>query len=369
MPTEMGISLAELFIRSPEPLSTSSSESWLHVYPDIDGNTPLADANIHDPQLHSPAMSSHMFLDTPRETPMRISVEGSSEDTELDPNNSAADIGDSSAATRADTSEPTEMVQQSNARKRKAPRTGQHSKRNNSQQAQAPRGEIECLQVERYIEMEKEKCAKLGVPYDHDNYLSPAMTEWIDALDKEDERAAVSIISTAIGSSDSIALFQQILVSGRANGVQTKPSEDLSLADRVREILQLGREKSFIEFLRRCHVWKLYTDISGEVSRQESSFVVMTSESMRNPKGGRAGNPKNKRASEITKTMICGSASELELDTPEKRKEYRTYTKLRKLGQRLEVLTKTFGVGVLGLILSQDPLEVVDPCVRISDET
>jgi hypothetical protein len=367
IPTEMGISNFELAIRSSESLSTSSSESWLSVHNDLDDNIRLAGETIQSSQRSNPDMSSPMFLDTPRETPAPDSAGSSSEDTQPNPDKSTANIRNSSAA--RDHEQTAEVVRQNNAKKRKAPNSGPYSKRTNSQQENSLRGGVECLQVEKYIEMEKEKCAKLGIPYDEHNYLSPAVAEWITALNKDDERAAVSMISTAIGSSESIALLQHILVKSRAKDRQTKPAEDLALADRVREIQRLGSQIAFIQFLRRCHIWKLYTDISREVGSPQSGFVVLTSESISNPKGGRAGNPNYARDSEITKAMICGSASELDLDSPEYQKRYRSYSKIRKLGQRLELLTKTFGFGVLGLILSQDPLETIDVGVRISDET
>jgi hypothetical protein len=365
--------ISELDIRSPEPLETSSSESWLHVHPNLDSSTSLARTNLQDSPPSSPAIASPIFLDTPRETPRPASTEHSSEDTASNSSINALNTGNSSTTNEVASGghyQTAEVVQQGNTtRKRKAPKAGQHSKRNNSQQEQMPRAEIACLQVEKFIEMEKEKCANLGIAYDEYNYLSPAVEEWITSLDKEDERAAVSMISTSIGSAESIALLQHILVKSRAKDGQIKPAEDLALVDRVREIQQLGSQIAFCQFLRRCHIWKLYTDISREVDSRETGFVVLTSESMGNPKAGRQGNPKNSRESKITKAMICGLASELDLRSQEYDKQYRYYTELRKLGKRLALLTETFGFGVLGLIPTQDPLETVDLGVRISDET
>ena len=83
----------------------------------------------------------------------------------------------------------------------------------------------------------------------------------------------------------------------------------------------------------------------------------------------RAGNPKNFRDSEITKAMLCGLASEIANDSGDYQKQYRFHARLRRLGERLKLLTNLFGFGVLGLIPSQDPFESGDLSVGISDET
>jgi hypothetical protein len=360
----MDISISELAINSPEPFTIPSSDSWQHLHFDLGGSTPVVGLSPQNSWPASPAMSSPIVLDTFEETLRNPSAGSRSDYTSDNPIENA-----DTTAIRAQ-EHTAELGQQSNSRKRKPVTTRRCVKRNNDSQAEhTPRGESELRQVENFIEMEKEKCARLGITYDEHNYLSPTVAEWITALDKEDERAAVSMISTGIGSSESIALLQRIVVKSRTRYQQAKPAEDLALADRVREIQILGSQRAFIQFLRRCHIWKLYSDISREVPAQESGFVVLTPESMSTRKGGRAGNPRNHRDSEITKAMICGSASELDHGSGEHRKQYRYYSALRRLGQRLKLLTDTFGFGVLGLIPSQDLLETADPGVRISDET
>ena len=195
------------------------------------------------------------------------------------------------------------------------------------------------------------------------------MGKWIATLDKEDERAAVSKISTAIGSAESIALLQQILVKSRAMDWQAKPGDDLALVDRAREIRQLGGRIASCQLLRRCHIWKLYKDIVHKTASQETGFVVSTSENISTRKRGRAGNPNNFRASEITDAMICELSPEVEVNSSEHTKEHRYYTRLRILGQRLDLLVETFGFGVLGLLQTRDHLEAVDGGIRINDET
>jgi hypothetical protein len=363
--------MPELAIGTLEPPNTSFSEAWpKYLEHPFNGHDVLDVVNPQGFHPFSPAMSSPVYLDTPRETTWTTSTRSSHDNIDFNPEDDTASVGTSgdqgsatgSAAAR-DLEHTTDLVQRSESRKRKAAKTEKFSKRTKPQREQTSRYESEILQVESYIQMEKDKCERLGIPYNEQNYLPLSMAQWISALDKDDERAAVSMISTAIGSSESIALLQHIVVESRA-GRQTRPAEKLTIADRVREIRQLGGQIAFIEFLRRCHVWKLYTDISQDIHTPEIGFVIATSESMKNPRVRRAGNPKYSRESEITKAMLCGLASELDNDSPEYQRQYRYYTKLRRLGQRLEILTNKFGFGVLGLIPLQDPFES-----GISDET
>jgi hypothetical protein len=291
-------------------------------------------------------------------------VDFSPDDDTTSVNASGHQVSATGSAATKDLDHTSDTVQQINTRKRKA---DDFLKRANYQQRQTTRSRSRSLQVGSYIQIEKEKCERLGVPYNEQNCLSLSMTQWISTLDKVDERAAVSMISTAIGSPESIALLQHIVVESRGKGRQTNPAEKLAITDRVREIEHLSGQIAFIEFLRRCHVWKLYMDIAQDNRTPESGFVIVTSESMTRTR--KAGNPKNSHDAEITKAMFCGLGHELETDSREYQRKYRYATKLRRLGQRLELLTNTFGFGVLGLIPFQDHFDNVDLSVEINDET
>jgi hypothetical protein len=366
--------ISELTIGTIEPQSLLSSELWRDYH--LGDHSSSDVVGLHDFRPFSPAMSSPMYLntDTPRETTRAASIVSYHHSVRFSPEDDTTSVnasGDQGSATCSaetkDLHHTSDLVQQSNARKRKAAEADKFSKRTKPLQRQTTRYRSESLQVESYIQMEKEKCEKLGVQYNEQNCLSPSMTQWISTLDKVDERAAVSMISTAIGSPESIALLQHIVVESRAKGRQINPAEKLAITDRVREIERLSGQIAFIEFLRRCHIWKLYTDVSQDIRTPESGFVIVTSESIMRTR--RAGNPKNSHDAEITKAMLCGLALELETDSREYKRQYRCARNLRKLGQRLEILTNTFGPGVLGLIPFQDHFESVDLSVKISDET
>jgi hypothetical protein len=365
-------SMLELAISTLEPRNASSSRLWQNDLEDhLDMHDPLDVASLQGFHPFSPGMSSTLYLGTPQET-ARANLTQSSQDNidfnledETGAVRASGDLGlaKGGASTR-DLEHATDFVQQSSSKKRKAGNTRAFAKRTKPQQGRTSRCQSAALRVESYIHMEKDKCERLGIPYDEQNYLPPSMAQWISALDKDDERAAVSLISTATGSSESIASLQHIVFESRAKGWQKKPAENLPIPDRLREIQNLGCQIAYIEFLRRCHVWKLYTDIAQDIRTPQSGFVVITSESIKNPGARRAGNPNNSRASEITKAMLCGLAPEFDNDSREYRRQYDYHTTLRRLGQRLELFTTTFGFGALGLIAFQGPFES-----GISDET
>jgi hypothetical protein len=361
--------MSELTIGTIEPQSLLPYELWRDYHLDDHASSDVV--GLHDVRPFSPVMYSPMYpdTDTPRETTRVASVVSYHDDVDFNVEGDTTSMnasGDQGSAT-ANPDHTSDLVQQSNARKRKAAETDKFSKRTKPRQGQTTRHRSESLQVESYIQMEKEKCERLGIPYNEQNCLSLSMMQWISTLDKVHEQAAVSMISTAIGSPESIALLQHVVVESRAKGRPTNPAERLAITDRVREIQHLSGQIAFIEFLRRCHVWKLYTDISQDIRAPDTGFVVVTSESMTRTR--RAGNPKYSQYAEITKAMLCGLAPELETDSPEYKRQYQYASKLRTLGQRLELLTNTFGFGVLGLIPFQDHFESVDLSVQISDET
>jgi hypothetical protein len=400
--------ISQLAIGSSEPSDTPFSQSWQTSSKDPShGSIPLENVNPQDVQRFSPALSSplfmgtpretteacwaelpqgsqafspaicsRMFLDTPRETTRIPSADFFNGNIDLSFSDDTASFEpsrDQDTATGNAVSPESEQinnpVQQSCAKKRKAPKIGQSSKRVKRQQGQDSRRESEPFQVESYIQMEKEKCVALGFPYHKQNYLPRSVTEFISGLTKENERVAVSMISTAIGSSESIALLQHIVVSSRVKGPQTKPVENLAITDRLQVIHRLSSQIGEIELLRRCHVWTLYKDISRELFNPEGQFVIVGPKSISSPMRGKSGNPNYIRDSEITKAILRALAPGLEKGNRGYKKEYEYSKKLRKLGQRLQLLTQFFGFGVLGLIPSQDFLESVEFDVRIRDET
>lgn len=69
--------------------------------------------------------------------------------------------------------------------------------------------------VRYYIEIEKEKYIRLGILYSQRNYLHANLVDWISLLDREKERDTVIIISIRIGSLESIAYLQYIIIESR----------------------------------------------------------------------------------------------------------------------------------------------------------
>jgi hypothetical protein len=346
-----------LAIDTIEHPNTSISELWQkYLERPFDNHDPLHVVKPQSFHPFTPAISSLAYLVTSHETTRTTSTESSYDNIDFNLEHGTASIGasgdqDSAIPSMAerDIQHTTGIVQESNPRKRKASNTENSWNRSKFQQHRISRCEGAILQVESYIQMEKEKCERLCIPYNEQNYLPPNMAQWISTLKKENERAAVSIITTTIGSSESIALLQDIVAGARA-GTQKYPVENLTIANRVRQIQQLGDRIAYIEFLRRCHIWKLYKDISENIRTPKFAFHITTPASVMAPKGRRPGNPKILEETEITEAILHGLVSELDSSSKEYRKQFEYCTKLRRIGQRLDLLTDNFGLGVLGLI-------------------
>jgi hypothetical protein len=352
------------------PLPESLSDILSYHFDDSN----LFTSNTQEWQLFSPPDTSRIMLDTPMEMAGASLIGPSGGD--LSDTIAHVDIdGDHGLVTgRAVVGEQGltgDSVQQSDNTKRKASmaRTEESLKKTRRQQEQRHRCDAEPPFFKSYVKLEEQKCLRLGIDYNQQQYLHTTVVEWISRLDKGREKDALSMISVAIGSSESIANLQHIVREGRGKAGQIKPSETLDPAARVREIQQLSGQIAFIEFLRRCHVWKLYSDLSDVNQSSSYGFDIATPESMSQQITRKAGNPNFIRTAEITKAMmLCGLAPEVARDPRTYDKQYRIYTKLRKLGERLQLLTETFGFGVLGLIPTQDVSDGGDLVVRLSDE-
>jgi hypothetical protein len=346
--------------------NTTLSPSWENLANfHVDDIIPMDTPSPQDLESFSTVLPSPVVLDLP--TPGISSAESSYDNIDHNPNGDSANITTSrepematSSSGASDPEQRAEPVNWSNSRKRKVSATGESPKRSRPQQKQTPQNENRRLQVARYIQKEKDKCATQGVEFNDRNYLPPNVVRCINELDKDGERAAMSMIFTAIGSSETIAHLQHIICQSKSREQRIGLAGNLSRAQRFQEIQQLDGQIAFSEFLKRCHVWKLYKDTSRDFPSPESGFVIVNAESINNLQTRRSGNPNIIRASEITKSMFRELAPELEPGCQEYEKKYQYYTKLRRLGQKLDILTETFGLGFLGLIPSRDPFESID---------
>ncbi|KAK5711677.1 hypothetical protein LTR17_018258 [Elasticomyces elasticus] len=170
--------------------------------------------------------------------------------------------------------------------------------------------------------------------------------------------AAISGISTryhdtlvrfvqCIGSSS--AVFSLRLVVSNFRGLHINQSGKLSAtriatsrscAERIAAIDDLSACMSHYALARRMHIYMLYkealeqTGQSADITMRHDPFIL---ESGNSPPRGR-GNPLNNRRAAVTRSMMAPGQSPGRVG------------RLRRLGQRLDILVSTFGRGILGLL-------------------
>ncbi|KAK1807338.1 hypothetical protein LTR12_018316, partial [Friedmanniomyces endolithicus] len=190
-----------------------------------------------------------------------------------------------------------------------------------------------------------------------DAHLGDDVHAGIDALGAE-YYAAVSGISTkhhdtlvrfvqCIGSSSAVfslrlivSNFRGLHVSQSGKQNATRIAAPRSCAERMAAIDDLSACMSHYALARRMHIYMLYkealeqTGQSVEITMRHDPFIL---ESGNSPPRGR-GNPVNNRRAAVTRNMMAPGQSSGRVG------------KLRRLGQRLDILVRTFGRGILGLL-------------------
>ncbi|KAG4429204.1 hypothetical protein IFR05_015317 [Cadophora sp. M221] len=167
-----------------------------------------------------------------------------------------------------------------------------------------------------------------------------------------DSGLAVKTLSFVIASPESIVALQEVIMAQRKSTAkkQFRGYCDLSLADRVKVIEDTGSEIAYLLFLKRCHTYQLFVDCSKGSRRTSDGFVVDTVQSVSKQTGSRLGNPQNLEDSTIAEEILKEVYPNLDPGTGLYRKKKRFVHRLRKLGERFDVLVKNFGYGILGLL-------------------
>ncbi|KAL2060862.1 hypothetical protein VTL71DRAFT_8914 [Oculimacula yallundae] len=171
-------------------------------------------------------------------------------------------------------------------------------------------------------------------------------------LSPGDSGLAIKTLSYVIASPESIVALQEIVMAQRTSvaNKELRGDWDLSLAGRLKAIEDTGSEIAYLLFLKRCHIHQLFVDCSKGSRRTSDGFVVDTVQSVSQQAGSRLGNPQNLEDSTIAEEIMKEVYPNLNPGTETYQKKKRFVHRLRKLGERFDVLVKSFGYGILGLL-------------------
>ncbi|PVH79901.1 hypothetical protein DL98DRAFT_588897 [Cadophora sp. DSE1049] len=205
------------------------------------------------------------------------------------------------------------------------------------------------IQLNRCLAREEQRCIMFGLPF---SPMDIGIAFNGLQIPPGDSGLAIKTLSYVIASPESIVALQEVLMAQRTSiaNKQFRGDYDLSLADRVKAIEDAGSEIAYLLFLKRCHTYQLFVDCSKGSRRTSDGFVVDTVQSVLKQGGSRLGNPQNLEDSTTAEEIIKEVYPNLNPGTDLYRKKKRFVHRLRKLGERFDVLVKSFGYGILGLL-------------------
>ena len=205
------------------------------------------------------------------------------------------------------------------------------------------------IQLTEFLAREEQRCLTFGQPF-----VPMEVGATINGMQSPlgESGLAIKTLSFVIASPESIVALQEVIMAQRTSNPdkQLMGDCDLSLADRVKAIEDTESEIAYLLFLKRCHTYQLFVDSSKDSRRTSDGFVIDTVQTVSKQAGSRLGNPQNLESSTIAEEIIRMVYPNLNPGTDLYRKKKRFVHRLRKLGERFDVLVKNFGYGILGLL-------------------
>jgi hypothetical protein len=197
------------------------------------------------------------------------------------------------------------------------------------------------------------RCSKHGCPLPEETFFTPSTRAAARDLGEEKEDTLAKIL-LFIASPHSIAALQEVIHRSKTEE-QLMPLQSgsrLSKAERVTLIQKLDQSMIHLQLLRRHHVLELFRESGGPETRSSGGFVMATPQNF-DMAHNKPGNPSNSAKAKATAHMMAELFPGIRAESNEYKARYRMVTHLRKLGHRLHVLEKTFGKGILGLMLDR----------------
>ncbi|KAH7403857.1 hypothetical protein BKA64DRAFT_461794 [Cadophora sp. MPI-SDFR-AT-0126] len=205
------------------------------------------------------------------------------------------------------------------------------------------------IQLNKYLARDEQRCLSFGLPFISVD-IGGGSNGW--QISSAESGLAIKTLSFMIASPESIVALQEVIVAYRSSITNKKfrNHSNLSLAARVKVIEDTESEIAYFLFLKRCHTHQLFLDSSKSARRSSDGFIVDTMQSVSNQAGSRLGNPQNIEDSTIAEGIMKEVYPDLNPGTDLYRKKKRFVHRLRKLGERFDVLVMNFGYGVMGLL-------------------
>ena len=210
--------------------------------------------------------------------------------------------------------------------------------------------------LEEYMSQHRTRYEGLGLPCPGDFVDSEKTKNRLASLRLDNHANVLRVFSFTIGSCKSLVGLKEVLRAYRDPNIgPLQIARDVSNAKRLETIQNLGGKEAYLNFLKKCHIYRLFTDNIDPLCNSNDNFRVSTAKSVATRARGELGNPRNSAESRITKSMMKEVYPEVNSKSTDYLKKYREITGLRRSGRRLDLLVSQFGRGILGLLpLAQD---------------
>jgi hypothetical protein len=220
--------------------------------------------------------------------------------------------------------------------------------------------------LEPYIQNEQRRCAEHGTPTLYGSFLDQ---QWLNGVGQSAWKHPDILLRIWVGISSAysvVALRETLATIRNEDGPQLQNSlHGFSRAERVQMIEKNDRQITAMRLLNRCHALKLWED-RNVGSDSERHWHVFDSQDVLEPKG--PGNPHNISRCQATKALIKTLYPGMKDNTTEYNQKFNHVRRLEKLGQRLSLLTRQYGQGILGLLQGSGFQSATEEPIDISDQ-
>lgn len=166
---------------------------------------------------------------------------------------------------------------------------------------------------------------------------------------------ALATMALAIGDSSAISMLKQAIQSVKSTSSCFPVNREMSQKDRLDLIERLDMCMAHLRIVRWLHIHQLYDEACNEVGgRGTDNFINITSADLDNDSSesrapGQYGNPRNLERAGITRRMMDHVDIE-NTGNQDRRKVQSSMTRLRRVGRKLQLMAKRWGIGIFTLL-------------------
>ena len=217
-------------------------------------------------------------------------------------------------------------------------------------------------ELKEFLANEKTKCEQQCLPLPEATYFTPEIQEQLMNPEKKLCEALIRLVINIASPHTILALGRMIQRARKDDNFRSCCLRDIIPSQRLHLIERLEQEAGIIQIMRWYHILEMFRDCGGHETVSSAGYVHYTADAL--PKSRKTmGNPRNMDGHKVTQALMAEVFPDLKPDTEYYGSQLKRFNRLRRVGKRLHILTKTFGEGILGLILDNTLDGRLDPCV------